>query len=143
MKSNLLLICCVCAFFACKLTHKTLKGEVNTNTITLHEGNWISNFKNEVFIRCLKKLYPTELGAMIDSLDASSSANLDQVDFNQRIVEIVDSLATSFTNRHETTWTIEERKVTLNICLSYRNSMELDSIALRVYQKFVEKKADD
>jgi hypothetical protein len=112
------------------------KSIINSEEVTLHEGRWYFNFKNEVFIRCLKKLYPEQFSSMIDSLDASSSANLDQLDYNQEMLKIADSLANSFTKKHEALWTVEGKKVTLNICMSYRSSTELDSVAVFFYDKF-------
>jgi len=111
---------------------------VDANTIILHEGRWISNFKNEVFIRCLNKLFPAELSATLDSIDGSNSANFEQLEYDQQVIGAIDSIATSFSKRNETTWAIEQRRVTINVCLSYRNSTELDILARHFYKKLAE-----
>jgi hypothetical protein len=72
----------------------------------------------------------------LNSLDGSSAANLDHLGYNEKIRDAIDSLAISFSKRNETKWTIENRNVTINVCLSYRNSIELDSIALRFYNQY-------
>jgi hypothetical protein len=122
--------------FSCKSTQKLTNPTREDSKIKLHEGNWYFNFKNEVFISCLKKIYPQNLSSMIDSLDASSLANIDQLDYNRDIINIADSLANNFTKRQEALWTIEGRKVTLNICMRYRNSLELDSVAVFFFKRF-------
>ena len=77
---------------------------------------------------------------MIDSLDGSYAANIERLDYNSDIEKIADSLATSFSKRNEATWTIENRKVTLNVCLGYRNSIELDHFAVLLYKQYHTKK---
>jgi hypothetical protein len=125
---------------SCESTQKLANKAQKENEIRLHEGSWYFNFKNEVFVSCLKKLYPHSFSIMIDSVDASSTANIDQLDYNRKIIDIADSLATNFTKRQETLWTIEAKKVTLNVCMRYRNSIELDSAAVFFFKKFHEKK---
>ena len=121
--------------FSC--TGKSPQGNYNTSqTIKLHEGNWLSNFKNEVFIRCLKKLYPKSFTTFIDSSDASSSANIDRLDYNKEVLKLADSLADGFVKRPEATWSIENAKVTMNVCMSYRNSAELDSVAVLLDRQY-------
>jgi hypothetical protein len=112
----------------------------SSKTINLHEGSWYSNFKNEVFIRCLKRLYPQSFSLFIDSTDASSSANMDWLSYNTELLKIVDSLSSQFMKRKSTSWSIENKKVTLNVCMDYRNSAELDSLAVFYYRKFQSKK---
>jgi hypothetical protein len=136
MKTIALIICFVAIIVSCKHTSRLSSNEVRINTITLHEGRWISNFKNEVFIRCLNKLLPEDISTTLYLADASSSANLEQLDYDQQVVEVIDSIATFFSKRNENTWTIEKRKVTINVCLSFRNSTELDSLARDFYKKF-------
>jgi hypothetical protein len=111
------------------------KENIASNKIKLHEGNWYYNFKNEVFIRCLKRLYSQKLDTLIDSIDASSSANLEWLDYNVETIRIIDSLAEGFVKRPQASWTIENRKITMNICISYRNSTELDKVAVFFYRK--------
>ena len=103
--------------------------------IKLHEGEWYANFKNEVFIRCLHKLFPRPLSELIASTDGSSSANLEWLNYNAAILKTVDSLANEFTKRTEASWVIEGRKVTMNVCMQYRNSPELDAIAVYFFNK--------
>lgn len=110
--------------------------ETDSSRRKLHEGRWYFNFKTEVFIRCLKKIYPRGFSAFFDSTDASSSANIDHLDNNCEVLKIADSLANDFSKRTETSWDIENKKVTMNVCISYRNSAELDSIAVFYYRKF-------
>jgi|ERR1035437_4351121 hypothetical protein len=112
------------------------KNNIDSSTIKLHEGHWYFNFKTEVFIRCLKKIYPDIFSTLIDSLDASTSANIDQLDNNLVVFKIADSLANAFSKRREVFWAIENKKITMNICIGYRNSAELDSIAVFFYKKF-------
>lgn len=140
MKRVTLFAFCILTIFSCTHTKQTTKNEMGLNTITLHEGKWYSNFKDEVFIRCIKRLYPQKFGHMIDSLDASHAANLDQLDYDSQIEGIADSLATVFTKRNEARWTIENRKIIFNVCLNYRNSAELDQLAVRLYRKNYESK---
>jgi hypothetical protein len=80
------------------------------------------------------------LSAVIDSLDASGSANMDQLNYDEKVLHLADSLATSFSKRQEAFWTVESGKVTMNVCLSYRNSKELDSLSVLYYQKYFKKK---
>lgn len=136
MKTIGLAFCCIILFFSCHNTKKISKKIANPNTVHLHEGEWVSNFKNEVFIRCLKEIYPSRLAEMFDSIDASSSANLDQMNYDNRALVLVDSLAIAFKSSHEASLSIEKRKITINVCMSYRNSKELDSIALSYYKRF-------
>lgn len=140
MKNIALVACFVSIVVSCKHTRKLSSNEMQVNKITLHEGRWISNFKNEVFIRCLNKLFPVGLNATLDSLDGSSSANFEQLDYDQEVIVAIDSIATSFSKRNETIWTIEQRKVTINVCLSFRNSTELDILARQFYKKFAKNK---
>ncbi len=123
-------------FFSCNHTHVLGKQNIDSSVIKLHEGQWYYNFKNEVFIRCLKKIYPKIFSELIDSLDASTAANTDQLGFNREVLNLADSLAANFAKRPEASWKIERAKVTLNVCISYRNSIELDSIAVFFYDKF-------
>jgi hypothetical protein len=136
MKKNILLIYLLSAFFACKTASTIYSGEDSLNKVMLHEGVWVSNFKNQVFIQCLYRLFPADFNAKLNSLDGSSAANLDHLGYNEKIRDAIDSLAISFSKRNETKWTIENRNVTINVCLSYRNSIELDSIALRFYNQY-------
>ena len=122
--------------FSCGSTSPEINNVRDPIAIQLHEGNWISNFKNEVFIRCLKKMYPKDLSALFDSADASSSANIDHLGYNRGVLQIADSLAERFVKRPEASWTIEGAKPTLNVCLGYRNSAELDSLTLIIYYKY-------
>lgn len=138
MKIVGLSICFLSFILSCKVVPKNYEIE-NDSTISLHEGKWISNFKNEVFLRCLKKLYPQSLSDLIDSNDVSSAANLDHLEFNTKVTHIVDSLANSFATRQEALWTIEGKKVTMNVCMKYRNSKELDSLTMLYYQRFYKK----
>ncbi len=79
---------------------------------------------------------------MVDSLDGSFAANIERLDYSSEIERIADSLATSFSKGNEATWTIENRKVTLNVCLGYRNSAELDRLAVLLYKKYHIKKEE-
>jgi hypothetical protein len=112
------------------------KNNIDSSTIKLHEGQWYFNFKTEVFMRCLKKIYPKSFTAFIDSSDASSSANIEWLRYDSEVLKIADSLANNFAKRPEASWTIENTKVTLNVCIGYRNSIELDSVAVFFYHKF-------
>lgn len=141
---------CLLFFCSCQLTDVNSKKVIDSSeknvysstdssdssTKKLHEGRWYFNFKNEVFIRCLKKIYPESFRAFIDSTDASSSANIDHLDYNREVLKIADSLANDFSKRAETSWDIENKKVTINVCISYRNSAELDAIAVFYYRMF-------
>lgn len=138
MKHVSFLVYCFFVTLSCKNTGQSSSVKVYPKTVTLHEGRWISNFKNEVFIQCLNKLFPSELNATLDSVDGSSSANLEQLDYNQQVIVAIDSIATSFSKRNEPTWALEQRRVTINVCLSYRNSTELDSLARHFYKKFAQ-----
>jgi hypothetical protein len=120
---------------SCSHTLESQGGNPNKNTITLHEGKGYTNYKNEFFINCLKKLYPEKFSLMLDSLDASQSANIDQLNYDTQLQQLVDSLAESFTKRNEANWSIENRKVTLNVCISYRNSKELVQIAVSFFRR--------
>ena len=102
----------------------------------LHEGRWISNFKDEVFISCLKKIYSNDFQQFYDANDASSAANDDWLQYNRAVTKIIDSLAKNFSDSPEAKWKIEGGKVTMNICLEFRMSKELDSIALVNYKRF-------
>jgi isocitrate dehydrogenase kinase/phosphatase len=136
MKRCIFFAFCILSIFSCTSTRRISKIEPGRSKITLHEGKWYFNFKTEVFTRCLKKLYPQEFSGMVDSLDGSFAANIEWLDYNRDIERIADSLATSFSKRNEATWTIENRKVTLNVCLGYRNSAELDRFAVLLYKKY-------
>jgi hypothetical protein len=114
---------------------KNIKGS-GTEVITLHEGAWFSNFKNEVFIRCLKKIYPANFTTIVEAEDGSTSANVDWLGYDKRVLNIADSLANEFIKRPQASWKIENKKVTLNVCLNYRNSIELDNLTLLYYKKF-------
>ncbi|MDB5202893.1 MAG: hypothetical protein JWQ27_2302 [Ferruginibacter sp.] len=107
----------------------------DVSLVKLHEGPWMTNFKNEVFTRCLHKVYPAELTRRIDSTDASSAANKECLNYDSQVLQLADSLATAFANRPAASWTIENKRVTMNVCLQYRNSSELDSIAVRFYNR--------
>ena len=133
----LILFCCSCNCPKETCPESTnIKNEKNTMTQVIHEGKWITNFKNEVFIRCLKKIYPLNLTALMDTIDASNSANIDRLGYNKELIEVADSLAEKFSHRPEALWTIEKSKVTLNVCLGYRNSLELDSLSLIYLKKY-------
>jgi hypothetical protein len=119
-----------------KKIYTAVADSLDSVTRNLHEGKWYFNFKTEVFIRCLKKIYPPAFTAFIDSTDASSSANIDHLDYNREVLKIADSLANAFSKRPEASWTIENAKVTMNICIAYRNSAELDSLAVLLHKRF-------
>ena len=113
-----------------KLDNLNMSGKV------IHEGKWITNFKNEVFLRCLIKIYPPNFKAFIDTTDASSSANIDRLGYNKQLLKIADSLAEKFSQRPEALWTIENSKATINVCLGYRHSLELDSLSIFYFNKY-------
>jgi hypothetical protein len=136
MKPIIFYFVCLLTFASCTHTNIATKSNSDFSTIRLHEGNWYFNFKNEVFIRCLKQAYPQRFSAFIDSVDASSAANVDRLDFNSEVVKAADNLATAFMKRVETSWTIEGKKITLNSCIAYRNSAELDAVAVTLYRRF-------
>jgi hypothetical protein len=109
---------------------------MDSSVIKLHEGWWYTNFKNEVFIQCLKRLYPKNFSTFFDSLDASSTANTDQLDFNTEVLKIADSIAGEFVKGPESSWTIENKKIVMNICMGYRNSEALDAVSVFFYKRF-------
>lgn len=102
MKTLIYFLIGLLMLFACKNTQELTKATREGSEIKLHEGSWYSNFKNEVFINCLKKMYPQNFSLMIDSVDASSSANIYQLDYNREIINIADSLANDFTKKWKT-----------------------------------------
>ena len=150
MKIVCVSLCCILFFCFCQHTNVNIKNRTDSedklytfvadstdsSTRQLHEGRWYFNFKNDVLIRCLKNIYPQRFSAFIDSTDASTSANIEHLGNNQEVLKIVDSLANAFTKRPEASWTIENAKVTMNVCIDYRNSTELDSLAVFFYRKF-------
>jgi hypothetical protein len=123
-------------FIRCNNIKKIDTFKNNKQITCLHEGNWIFNFKNEVFISCLKKLYPQSFRNFYDTTDASSSANIDRLQFNSEVRKVIDSVADNFTKRSEANWEIEGGKITMNVCLDFRLSHELDSIAMKYYSLF-------
>ena|SRR6476620_3238720 len=135
MKTLCFSIFCLLLLYSCKQSNSVTQNNTSSYRIKLHEGVWYSNFKNEVFIRCLKKLYPEALGASIDSTDASSTANIEWLNYRTDVLQVMDSLANEFAKRKEALWAIENKRVTMNVCLGYRNSTELDSIATSLYKK--------
>ena len=140
MKASIIKLCLLSALtLSCRSGKKAIENHKASITIELHEGNWVSNFKNEVFIQCLKKMYTKNLPTILDSVDASSSANVDQLQYNREVLHIAESLAERFVKRPEASWTIEGVRTTLNVCLAYRNSAELDSISLAFYHKYYKK----
>lgn len=120
----------------CNTANKTSRNENPLKSIPLHEGRWYTNFKNEVFLRCLKNAYPKSFGDLIDSIDGSSSANLDQLEYNKEVLYIADSLALQFLKSDEVSWKIEGKNVIFNFCMNYRNSKELDSLTELLYKKY-------
>ena len=138
MKAVIVCLFYLTSFYTCR--HNSIVANDNnpdsSHIVNLREGAWYSNFKNEVFIRSLKKLYPQSFSAFIDSADASSAANMDWLNYNSELVKIIDSLSNEFTRRKATSWSIENKRVTLNVCMDYRNSAELDSLAAFYYSKF-------
>jgi hypothetical protein len=135
MKALSSLLLCLMCIYACKPSKMVTQGDTSLSSIQLHEGAWYSNFKNEVFIRCLKKMYPNELAASMDATDASSAANVEWLEYSSDVLGTVDSLADAFVKRKEAMWTLENKKVAMNVCLGYRNSAELDAITVSVYNK--------
>lgn len=138
---KLLFFLFITSFFSCKVVNNDIKNSKNvddtfkiSNRITLHEGEWISNFKNEVFIRSLKRNTDTTFSMYLDSVDASTSVNLDWLNYDKKLIFSIDSLVSIVTRRKEFNWKIENRKVIFNVCLEYRLSKELDSIAFRFYE---------
>jgi len=134
MKTLCIFFFCLISAYSCK--HSNIVRQTDAPFIVrLHEGLWYSNFKNEVFARCLKKIYPEHLSMLIDTTDGSTAANLEWLRYNHDVINVMDSLASAFAKRVEASWNIENRKVTMNVCLEYRNSYELDSIAVALYKK--------
>lgn len=142
MKKISLLVSLSVFMVACTHSTKITSDNAELYKIKLHEGKWVSNFKNEVFIRCISRLYPSELNNSINSFDASSSANLEWLKYNSEIISVIDSLATSFSKRNEANWTFENRKIAMNLCLTYRNDIVLDSISMKYYKKVFQNKTD-
>jgi len=135
MKVFCIILLCLLFGYSCSPSNKIDRSTQSSDKISLHEGVWYTNFKNEVFMSCLGTLYPDNLIAAINSVDASSAANLDQLDYRSDVRSVIDSLVGAFIKRPETVWAIENRRVTMNVCLSYRNSTELDSIAIDLYKR--------
>ncbi|HVZ26390.1 MAG TPA: hypothetical protein VG842_10065 [Sediminibacterium sp.] len=92
----------------------------------IHEASWQFNFKNQVFIACLHKLYLPNIWLMVDSIDGTKAAIYDRLDYNKQVMSIADSLATAISQKIDHSSPIEDRKVILNACLDYRTSKELD-----------------
>ncbi|MBN8664900.1 MAG: hypothetical protein J0L83_10010 [Chitinophagales bacterium] len=99
--------------------------------VRIHEGFICTNFKNEVFIQCLRKIYAKEL-VTLDSLDGSTAANKEHLGYDAQTLHLIDSLASVFSKRPEMNWHIENKRVIINLCLEYRNSKDVDQIALRI-----------
>lgn len=142
MKKISLLIPWFMLLGACTHSKNIISDNAQLHKIKLHEGKWVSNFKNEVFIKCISRLYPSELNNSINSFDASSSANLGWLKYNSEIISVIDSLAMSFSKRNEANWTIENRKIAINLCLAYRNDIVLDSISMKYFKRVVQNKID-
>jgi hypothetical protein len=140
MKSIMLLLLCMSAVTLYAQTKNGRHKVQQPVSITLHEGEWISNFKNEVFIRCLKKMYTENTAKLIEEEDASSAANADWLDFDKRVFLIADSLANAFIKKPEASYTIENSKVAMNVCMEYRNSVTLDKIAVKLYKLYYRKR---
>jgi hypothetical protein len=104
--------------------------------VRLHEGAWYSNFKDEVFIQALKKVYSPNFALYFDSSDASSAVNIERLNYNTEIRNVIDSLANSFSQRREIKVKVERSPVIMDYCIDYRNSNELDSITLKFYKRF-------
>lgn len=130
------IIICIISMVSCKAPNEAPRNESQLQSKLLYEGRWCTNFKNEVFLRCLKKAYPKSFGDLIDSIDGSSSANLDQLEYNKEVLHTADSLALQFLKRDEVSWKIEGKNVILNFCMNYRNSKELDSLTGLLYRKY-------
>lgn len=79
------------------------------------------------------------MAELIQASDGSTAANLDQLDFSEEAVQSVDSLVAAFIKRKELFPDMENRKVILNACLAYRNSEELDDVAVRNFRHLVKK----
>lgn len=142
MRIALISAICLCVLLSCTPYQKISKNGKSPYVITLHEGEWITNFKNEVFIRCVKKLYPASFSEAVAAVDASTAANLEHLNFDEAVIHQADSLASSFVNRKEFSWEIENTKVILNFCLYYRNSKELDKLTMKLYRVFVSSRND-
>lgn len=136
MKSFIFLGGIFLLFIGCNNIKKVEASKNNKQITCLHEGNWVFNFKNEVFISCLKKMYPKGFRNFYDTADASSSANIDRLQYNLEVRKAINSVAEEFMRKPEANWKIEGGKITMNVCLDFRLSHELDSIAMKYYSLF-------
>ncbi len=119
--------------FACKSSKKAQAKNENPIKIKLHEGIWISNFKNEVFIRCLKLLYGEKMKDIIENKDASTMVNKEWLKYDVEIIKKADSLSNQFIKNLKHNYSLENKTVIINICLAYRNSISLDKFTFRLY----------
>lgn len=136
MSYPLLFVFLLNILLGCNGANQLPRNHGNTEINCLHEGEWYFNFKNEVFIATLKKLYGEQFTKFIDSADASSSADLDWLDYNKEVISAIDSIAENFAKSQEAKWEIEGGKITMNVCLGYRYSKELDSLAVMYFKKY-------
>lgn len=112
----------------------TLHNNKDHDSYKIHEESWQYNFKNQVFIACLQKLYPPDFRSILDSVDGTKAAIYDRLDYNREVLSIADSLATEISRKINHSSLIEGRKVILNACLDYRTSKELDRFADSLYK---------
>lgn len=100
------------------------------------EGPWASNFKNMVFLNCLGRLYPKDFATIVSKSDMSSSANMEWMNHDVEVIKEVNLVVEGFLEKDEAKYTIEGKKVIMNVCLEFRLSTELDSLTGVAYNKY-------
>ncbi|WP_460568632.1 hypothetical protein [Flaviaesturariibacter terrae] len=134
MKFILFLVCSL-GLLNCANPRRASGGGNDPGKVILHEGEWVYNFKNDVFMSCLRRLYP-QAAKNIDSTDGSGQANSERLGYNRGVFRIVDSLSAAFAKRPENSIWFQGPPPLMNLCISYRNSAELDSLAIRYKKEF-------
>ena len=110
--------------------------------LRLHEGPYHTVFKNRVFTNCIRKIHQDNTSPLLDSiiygsLETEYGWGLHMNPSDYKSLEFtIDSIAISFSKRPEARRENEYGPETLRACLAFRNSKELDYMAVSIIKKY-------
>ncbi len=139
---NIIFLILLLTLFSCH--HYRIHGKKYTivEKVSLHEGTFITFFKNRVFVKCIEKVYHQDSLAMQSHLfktwmsyEAYGGMIFEYNDY-KAIENSIDSLSSAFVKKYFSGWDHRSERDVLTTCLNFRNSKQLDSVAMSFYRRY-------
>ena len=110
--------------------------------VKLREGPFVTFFKDRVFAKCIEKIYQEDSFAIRSQIfktwmnyEAHGGIVFNERDYKALEISI-DSTASAFVKKHFSDWGYGSETNVLGTCLNFRNSSQLDSMAMSLYRKY-------